>query len=95
MKRNKLSKGKYTMYNLRRKRTLGSGMELSPVFKKMNKLRNEKKQSGDLREISHPAKFSTCKKELKKSLEPGVVRHAFNPSTEKAEAGRSLSLSPA
>ena len=33
--------------------------------------------------------------ELKKSLEPGVMMHTFNPSIQKAEAGRSLSLRPA
>ena len=31
----------------------------------------------------------TCEKELKKSSEPGVVVHAFNPSSSEAEAGRS------
>ena len=51
-------------------------------------------ESDDLRARSHPAKFPTCEKELKKSLEPGVVGHTFNPSAQKAEAGRSLSLRP-
>jgi major histocompatibility complex class I len=35
---------------------------------------------------------STCKNT---SLEPGVVVHAFNPSTQEAEAGGFLSLRPA
>jgi hypothetical protein len=29
------------------------------------------------------------------SIEPGVMVHAFNPSTREAEAGRFLSLRPA
>ena len=50
------------------------------------------KGSGDLRGRSNPAKFPTCKKELKKSLEPSVMGHTFNPSTGKAEAGKFLSF---
>ena len=38
MKRSKLSKEKYKMYNLRRKGAPGSGMELSPVFKEIRRL---------------------------------------------------------
>jgi hypothetical protein len=32
---------------------------------------------------------------LKKDFEPGVVAHAFTPSTREAEAGGFLSLRPA
>lgn len=49
---------------------------------------------GDLLARSHPAKFPMCEKELKKSLRHNVVMHAFDPSTQNAEAGRSLSLRP-
>ena len=38
--------------------------------------------------------FPTCEKGLKKCLEPGVVMHIFNLSTQKTEAGASLSLRP-
>jgi hypothetical protein len=41
------------------------------------------KGSGDLRERSHTAKLSTAEQELKKSLEPVVVVHAFSPSTSE------------
>lgn len=50
--------------------------------------------SGDLLARSHPAKFPICEKELKKSLRQNVVMHAFDPSTQITEAGRSLSLTP-
>ena len=36
------------------------------------------KGSGDLRAKSHSAKFSTYRKELKKTLRPGVVLYIFN-----------------
>lgn len=46
------------------------------------------KRSDDLGARPHPAKLSTCAKELKKSLKPYVIAHTFNPSTGKAEGGR-------
>lgn len=48
------------------------------------------KESGDLRARSYPTKLPIYKKELKKSLKPGLVMHAFNPSTGEAEVGRPL-----
>ena len=39
MKRNKPSKEKYKMYNLRRKGAPGSGIELTPVFKGINRFK--------------------------------------------------------
>ena len=102
MKRSKLSKEKYTMYILT-KGVPGSGIKLNLVFKEMNliwfiyllsfRLRNLIK-GGQPQDKSYPAKFPTCEKELKECLEPGVVVHSFNPSTQKAEAGGSLSLKP-
>jgi hypothetical protein len=37
----------------------------------------------------------TIKKKKKTSVEPGVVAHAFNPSTPEAEASGFLSSKPA
>lgn len=91
------SKKKCKMYKLRRKRALESVKDLSPSFKDINKLKPEAKcntGSGDLLARSHPAKFPICEKELKKSLRQSVVMHAFDPSIQNAEAGRSLSLRP-
>ena len=68
MKKSKMSKEKYKIYNLGRKGTPESGMELNPVFKDINRLRNEIKG------------VVTCSKGLKKSSEQGVVVHAFNSS---------------
>lgn len=52
--------------------------------------------SGDLggRGESHPAKFLTFEKELKKRLQPGMVVHAFSLSTLETEASISLSMRP-
>ena len=55
-----------------RKGVPGSGTELSPVFKEINKLKeipNIKcnKMSGDLRTRPHPAKLLTCEKKLSKA----------------------------
>ena len=40
-------------------------------------------------------KLPTCENELKNILGSDVVVVIFNPSTQKAEAGKSLSLRPA
>lgn len=48
------------------------------------------KGSDDFSIRPHPAKLSTCEKELKKSSETGLVVYNFNLST--LEADRSLSL---
>ena len=73
MKRSKLSGEKY----FRKKGAPESKMVLSPVFKKISRPRTEKyyKESGNLRARSHPVKFPTCKKGLKRSLESGVAAH--------------------
>jgi hypothetical protein len=39
MKRSKLNKKSYKMYNVREKGAPGSGMELSPVFKWINRFK--------------------------------------------------------
>jgi hypothetical protein len=47
--------------------------------------------------INYPApnlNSSVFRKKKKKTLEPGNVVHAFNPSTREAEAGGFLSLRP-
>lgn len=62
---------KYEMYCLRRKKTLGTVMKLSPVLKEIKKKFIEKsdpkgnKGSGELRPRPHPAKLPTSEKELK------------------------------
>ena len=69
-------------------------MELNPVLKVINRLRNGI-VSGNLRARSHLVKFPINENELKKCLGLGVVVYAFNPSTRKAETGGFLSLRPA
>jgi hypothetical protein len=45
---------------------------------------------------SHQRIFEMCPRLFKKQIaEPGVVVHAFNPSTQEAEAGGFLSSRPA
>ena len=66
-------------------------MELNPLFKVINRERN--RIQGVVTEARpYTAKFLTCKSKQMKSLELGELGHMFNPSTGKAEAGRSLSL---
>ena len=48
------------------------------------------KRGRDFWARSHPAKLPTSEKKLKRSLGSGIVVHAFDPSTQKAEADRYL-----
>ena len=86
MKRNRLSKEKFTMYSWWRK---GDTMRYKQIKGEAGAKGN--KGSSDLRARPHPAELPACEKELKKSL----VVNAFNPSLLEAEAGGSLSLRPA
>ena len=65
-----------------------SSIKNNKVYKKRNGI----KWNGDLRAKFNPVRLPVCEKELRKSLEPGVVTHTFNPSTAEAEAGGSPSL---
>ena len=53
------------------------------------------KGSRDLRARPCPAQLPTSERKLYKSSRPGMVVHTFDPSTQKAEAGGSLSSRPA
>ena len=57
------------MYGSRIKRTLGSRMELNPVFKKINSLKisNGIKKVVISRQDLHPAKFPSLKKNQRKA----------------------------
>lgn len=78
--------GKCKMHRLRRKGTPGSGVELSPEFKEINRLRNGIRQ--------RPAKLPIPEKELKNSLGSGIkVTHSFIPALRRS--GRSRSSRPA
>jgi hypothetical protein len=61
MKRSRLNKKSYKMYNLRRKGARGSRMELNPDFKEINRLKKIRikwnKENGDFRTRPHPAKL--------------------------------------
>jgi hypothetical protein len=46
-------------------------------------------------ELSQPPKYKSGNDNIKNILGPGVVAHAFNPSTWEAEAGGFLSSRPA
>ena len=45
------------------KEKLGSGIEPTPVFKRITGIRNEIKEVVDLRARSHSAKFPICEKD--------------------------------
>lgn len=51
------------------------------------------KGTSDIRAKSYPAKLPICKKKLKENIGLGILSPAFNPSTQKSEAGRFLSSS--
>lgn len=69
MKRSNLSKEKYTIYSLRRKKALGSIMELSPVVKEIRLKENpyikSNKGRGGISQRTHPSKLQTHEKQLK------------------------------
>lgn len=69
MKRSNLSKEKYTFYSLRRKKALGSIMELSPVVKEIRLKENpyikSNKGRGGISQRTHPSKLQTHEKQLK------------------------------
>lgn len=78
--------------NMRKWNRAKSSVQGDKQIKKFNKT------NGDLRAGSYPAKFPTFAKELKKSLEQGIVVNDFRPSTdevEAVEADKSLSLKSA
>ena len=60
-----------------------SGIELNSVFKEIHELKKWNKKNGSLRARSHPAKFLTCEKELKKNFKLGVVGHTLIPALGK------------
>ena len=58
MKRSKLSKESYNMYNWRRKGSIGNGMELKPLFKEINRLKKNMTLNG-IKEVMNPGQDST------------------------------------
>lgn len=88
MKRRKLSKEKYEMYNLRRKGTLGREMELNPL-QSDNRIKESLKVTSINGVVTswqpHPAKGPRCKKKLKNILVPGKVVHASQYSGDRGK----------
>ena len=78
---------------MKRKRAPESGVELNFLFKKINRLRNRIMGVVTSGHDSTKLKFKACRKELKKSLEAGVVVYSFNSNHK--EGRDSLSLRPA
>ena len=72
------------MYNLRRKGAPGSGIELSPVLKKIKEKPDVKWNKREWWQRSNPAKLSVCERNLR-SLWLGTVAQNFNPNTGKAD----------
>ena len=60
--------------------------------KRCKQIKKSNKGNGGLRARTYPAKLPICEKESKNSLGPGLAVNTFNPITQKAKAGRSLSL---
>lgn len=74
-------------------------MELGTVLKEVNRLRNRIKgliNSGQEpnQQIFQPVKRNERKMKIKNMLGPIMLVYNFIPSTQRAEAGRSLCLSP-
>ena len=55
-------------------------------FKEVNRLRN------GIKGMVNSRQFPVCEKELKKSLEPGVVGHTFNPQHWEGRDCQSMRL---
>ena len=77
---------KYKMYNLGEKGA--SGNRLSLVFKKIKRLNKNLILNGIKVVVisgheSHPTRLPSCEKELKNSLDLGMVVHAVNPNTRR------------
>jgi hypothetical protein len=68
---------------------------LQRLFQKIKHFLNHSTRSKSCTNSKKQSKNEQTKQKTKKKLEPGVVAHAFNPSTWEAEAGGFLSSRPA
>lgn len=96
MEMGKQGKKKYKVYNLRRKehweRHVGAKSQGEGKFKEKPDAKWNK--GSDLGATSHPAKFSTCEKELKNSLGLGMLAHTFNQSQNSYDRVMWIQLGP-